>query len=150
MSSSASCDINQIKQQHDVKKALKQTSTVKTAEPVVVETKNKLWLATYAVLLLALGGIYYLLRLEVIFPAKLQALSLRLTLGFLAITMIMGIAKSTNVFLIETMDEAVTRYNLKHIMRLVESLFIAFIVISILFANWYTAVVSLGLISLIG
>ena len=47
------------------------------------------------------------------------------------------------------LDDAVSQYNIKRILRLVVWLIIAFIIISILFANWYTAVVSLGLISLI-
>src|SRR5439155_7450873 len=41
------------------------------------------------------------------------------------------------------------RFNLKRILRLVVVLALAFIVISVLFVNWYAAVVSLGLISLI-
>src|SRR5207249_4793103 len=39
--------------------------------------------------------------------------------------------------------------NLKRILRLVIGLIAAFIVVSVLFVNWYAAVVSLGLISLI-
>src|SRR4029077_10174168 len=42
-----------------------------------------------------------------------------------------------------------SRFNLKRIFRLVVALATVFVTISVLFANWYTAFVSLGLISLI-
>jgi small-conductance mechanosensitive channel len=43
----------------------------------------------------------------------------------------------------------VNRFNLKRILRLLTVLAVAFTIISVLFVNWYAAVVSLGLISLI-
>src|SRR5213078_1139215 len=41
------------------------------------------------------------------------------------------------------------RYNLRRVAKLTLGLVLAFVVISILFQNWYTAIASLGLISLI-
>src|SRR5215211_165086 len=95
-----------LKERKEVRQALQQTATTKAEVKPVVETRGKVWLLTYVLLLLALGSIYYLLRLGVFaFAGKYAALSQRLVLGL--------------------------------------------IVISIIFANWYTTVVSLGLISLI-
>lgn len=63
--------------------------------------------------------------------------------------LILSLAKASEVCLIARIDDTVSRFNLKRIQRLIVALALAFILISILFANWYTAVVSLGLISLI-
>ena len=46
-------------------------------------------------------------------------------------------------------SSAASRYNLHRVLRFAAGVAIALIVVSVLFANWYTAVVSLGLISLI-
>ena len=43
----------------------------------------------------------------------------------------------------------VARYNLGRVLRLLVALVLVFIIVSVIFINWYTAVVSLGLISLI-
>ncbi|MCA1818425.1 MAG: mechanosensitive ion channel family protein, partial [Acidobacteria bacterium] len=45
--------------------------------------------------------------------------------------------------------EPVSRYNLRRVLRLVTGLVIAFILFATLFVNWYTALVSVGLVSLI-
>jgi small-conductance mechanosensitive channel len=52
-------------------------------------------------------------------------------------------------FLIDPLSDAAARYNLNRVVNLVAYLAIFFIVLSILFANWYTAAVSLGLLSLV-
>jgi small-conductance mechanosensitive channel len=54
-----------------------------------------------------------------------------------------------DVYLIGRVRNAVYQYNLKRVSRLVAWLVIAFFVLTIFFQNWYTAVVSFGLISLI-
>jgi small-conductance mechanosensitive channel len=54
-----------------------------------------------------------------------------------------------DVYFVGRVKNAVYQYNLKRVSRLVLWLVIAFFVLSIFFQNWYTAVVSLGLISLI-
>ena len=57
-------DVEQLKQQEDVRRALKQTTGTKKIAPPAVEAKHKLFVGTYALILLALDGIYYLLRLR--------------------------------------------------------------------------------------
>src|SRR3982750_3861460 len=139
----------QLKQHEDVKRALKQTAGNKE-EARPVETKHKLFLSTYVLLLLGLGGVYYLLRLQAMgLAARYVPLLQRLTLGAMAIVLVLTVAKTINIYLIARLDDVISQYNLKRILRLVVAFVIFFIVLSILFANWYTAVVSLGLISLI-
>ena len=146
-------EVEQLKQQEDIKKALKQTGTPPEEEAPsqpVVETRQKFFLGTYLLLLLGFGGLYYVLRLQIFgFAARYLALLQRLTVGVMAIVLVLAVAKVIDVYLIGRLDEEASRYNLRRIMRLLAGLVIFFILLSVLFANWYTAVLSLGLISLI-
>jgi small-conductance mechanosensitive channel len=73
----------------------------------------------------------------------------RVTLGAMAILLVLLVSALIDAYLINPLQDIVLRFNLRRILRLITVLVLAFIVISILFANWYTAVVSLGIISLI-
>jgi small-conductance mechanosensitive channel len=59
------------------------------------------------------------------------------------------ILRLAKAYLISPLDDAAARYNLQRVANLLTGIAIFFIAISVLFANWYTAVVSLGLISLV-
>ena len=72
----------------------------------------------------------------------------KVILGIL-IVLLLAVAKTVDVYSIGRLDNPVSRYNLRRVARLTLVLVLAFVVVSILFQNWYTAVVSLGLISLI-
>jgi small-conductance mechanosensitive channel len=67
----------------------------------------------------------------------------------MAIVLLLAIAKIIDVYLIGRIGSAVSRYNLRRVAKLALALVLAFVAVSILFQNWYTAAVSLGLISLI-
>jgi small-conductance mechanosensitive channel len=142
--------VERLKEQKDVQQALKQTATTKVVVKPVVETRQKVWLAIYFLLLIAFGALYYLQRLGVFdFTGKYLALSQRLTLGMMAIVLVLGVAKTIDLYVFGRLDDAATRFNLRRVLKLLLWLILAIIAISIIFANWYTTVVSLGLISLI-
>jgi small-conductance mechanosensitive channel len=142
--------VERLKDQEDVRRALKQTATTKKTTQPVVETRQKVWIGTYVLLLVGLGGIYYLTRLGFFnFAGRYLGLFQRFILGAMAIVLVLAAFHFLSIYVIGRLDDAVSQYNLKRILRLLVWLIIAFIIISILFANWYTAVVSLGLISLI-
>ena len=67
----------------------------------------------------------------------------------MAIVLLLAVAKIVDVYLIGRIDNPVSRYNLRRVAKLMLGLVLAFVVVSILFQNWYTAAVSLGLASLI-
>lgn len=73
----------------------------------------------------------------------------RVLRGGLMAILLLAIGRAVEVYWIERLASPVSRFNLTRILRLVMALAIAFVVISILFVEWYAAVVSLGLISLI-
>lgn len=142
--------VEHLKKQDEIKKALEQTTTKKEVKKHVVKTKHKFFLGSYLLLLFFLAVLYYFLRFNPFdFAEKYIPFIQRLTLGAMAITLVFAVAKIIEVYTIERLEDSVAQYNLKRILRLVTWLVLAFIALSILFANWYTAIVSLGLISLI-
>ncbi len=143
-------EVEQVKQQEEVKRALKQTGSVKPDTTPAAETKDKLLLSTHLIILLALTVVHYVLQFRLFgFAARFIPLIQKLNLSVMSIVLLLAIAKVVDVYVIGRVDSPVARYNLRRVARLALVLVLAFVVISILFQNWYTAVVSLGLISLI-
>ncbi len=140
----------ELKKDEDVRRELEKATEVKEPKTPVVETKHKFWLATYILLLLGFGVIYYLLRLGFFdFAPRFVPMLERLVLGATAIVPVLMAVKIVKAYLVAPLKNSVARYNLRRIINLLAGLGIFFIALSVLFANWYTAVVSFGLISLI-
>ncbi|MDX6498402.1 MAG: hypothetical protein QOG23_1662 [Blastocatellia bacterium] len=146
-------EVEQVKQQVEVKRALAQTGSIKPEPTPKAETKDKLLLGTHVIVLLALALVRVVLQFSFFgFAAKHPKyidLLQKLDLSVMAIVLLLAIAKIVDVYLIGRLDNPVSRYNLRRVARLALVLVLAFVVVSILFQNWYTAVVSLGLLSLI-
>jgi small-conductance mechanosensitive channel len=108
------------------------------------------WTVGFAAAALLLFGIQVLInwRLEWL-DAPLRVRVLNYVRGGLLIFVMLTVANVIEVFLIGRIPNRVSRFNLKRIFRLVVVVAIVFVAISVLFVNWYAAVVSLGLISLI-
>src|SRR5579885_1523368 len=164
MATKEKAEAERLKQDEDVRRALKQTGgkTLKRQEasaeeekpPEQQEKQHKFWAGTYLLLLVALGVLYYALRLNFfdrLLPpaAPYHTPVQRAVVGAMGIVLVLALSKAANAYLVSRLEDAVSRYNLGRILRLVTTLVIFFIALSVLFANWYTAVVSLGLISLI-
>jgi small-conductance mechanosensitive channel len=144
-------EVEQLKEQEDVKTALKQTTgTKEAAAKPVAQVQDKLWFGTYVLLLLGLGAVLYLLNVGFIVITEAYALLLRrLLTGAILIIAVMAVAKSIQVYLISQIENKPARYNLERVLNLVLVLAIVIIVLSILSATWYTALISLGVLSLI-
>jgi small-conductance mechanosensitive channel len=143
-------EVEQVKEQEDVKQALKQTSTVKTTEQPKAKTKDKLLLGTHAIVVLGLVVLYFFFQFRVFgFASRFIPYFVKLDKSAIAVVLLLALAKVVDVYLIGRIDSAVSRYTLRRVAKLVLALLLALVVISILFQNWYTAVVSVGLLSLI-
>lgn len=143
-------EVEKLKKDEDVRRALEQTAGNKKQAMPKVEAKHKFWLGTYLLLLLGFGAAYYALRLEFFGFAALYVPPLqRLALGAMAVVVVLMLSRAVKIYLIDRLNDNAARFNLKRIINLLAGIAIFFIALSILFANWYTAVLSLGLISLI-
>lgn len=159
MATKEKVEAERLKQDEDVRRALKQTggqalreteARRQEAEQPQEAKRHGLWIVTYVVILFALGIFYYALRLKVFdFAAVYRPPLQRAAVGAMGIVLALTVARVADAYLIGELEDAVSRYNLHRIVRLLTALVVFFIALSVLFANWYTAVVSLGLISLI-
>src|SRR5688572_19990090 len=108
--------------------------------------QSHLWFIPYVVLLAILGGAILLLdwQRSLFRPATAEKIY-RYLLGGISITLLLAVARAIEVYAIGRLRNAVARFNLRRILRLVVAIVVIFILISVLFVNWYAAVVSLGL-----
>ena len=144
--------VEEVKQDADVQRALKHaTSAEKVVEEggPVARARDKFLIVTHLFLLIVLGGVYQLLRYR--FPGFLERYPLagKLMVAFGVVVVCLVALRLVDVYFIGRVRNIVYQYNLKRVSRLILGLVIAFLVLTIFFQNWYTAVVSFGLISLI-
>jgi small-conductance mechanosensitive channel len=144
-------EVEHLKEQEDVKTALKQTTgTKETAPKPVVQVQDKLWFGTYILFLLGLSALHYLVGLDffALGPDNVSLLR-RLLTGAIIIVLVLALAKSIRVYMISQIENKPARYNLERVLNLILVLAIGIIGLSVLSATWYTALVSLGVLSLI-
>lgn len=110
--------------------------------------RTALWV--YGAVFVAAGVLYYLFRLEA-FPIRGRYLPLlqNLMVGTMLTAVVLVTSRLLRSLLGSRLENPATRYNLRRIVDLAAALLIFFILVSVLFVNWYAAVVSLGVASLI-
>ncbi len=136
-------------QKPEVRAALEQAATRKT-RPAPLANHHRLTLGTTLLLLVGLAIFHFSLQtppLAVL--GKYLPLAHRLTLGAIAIMLVLFLARLVDAFYLSRLDSAVTQYNLRRVLNLVVGTLLTIIVLSLVFANWYTAVVSLGVLSIV-
>ncbi|HEX5709595.1 MAG TPA: mechanosensitive ion channel family protein [Pyrinomonadaceae bacterium] len=141
-------EAEQLRRREDVQRALEDATGRKRKAPV--KARQKVGLLVYLLLLVALGGLYYAQRLDYFdlldrYRPPLQ----RFTLGAMAIVLTLAVGKFIDSYLICRVRDDASQYNLRRVLRLVQVLVIFFITLSVVFANWYTAVAGLGLGALV-
>jgi len=144
-------EVEQLKEQEDVKTALKQTTGTKVVAPKpVAKLGDKLWFGTYVLVLLGLLALNYFLGSNFV-PTEIKYIStLRsLVVGGIFIVLTVALAKSIQVYWISQIENRPAQYNLMRVLNLLTFLAVVIIGLSILTANWYTTLVSLGVLSLI-
>lgn len=131
----------------EIKKADKKSKTVPHHSSIL---KKKVWVGTYAVLAAAFMATFLLLKLSVFQVLQgYRDIAAKVALaGFFAMV-ILAFTKLVEGIIIRKAKTRSSSYNLIRLARLLSVLVIALVFISFLFTNWYTAAVSLGLISLI-
>ena len=140
----------QLKTQGDVKEALEQATPPPEARKVPTKASHRVWLGTYAALLLVFLATWVLVSAGVFsLPARTADVLRRGSLGAVFVLLALVAGRVAESYFVPRLDNTVSGYNLRRILRLLVGLAIVLILISAIFVNWYTAVVSFGLISLI-
>lgn len=134
----------------DVRRELERTGALEATPAPPVGARDKLWIAGYLLLVVVLAVAYYLLRAQAFdFGDRVAPLLRRAVLGAMAATLVLALGRAVDAYIIERSCSPVTQYNFKRILRLAVGVVLGTILVSVLFANWYAAAASLGLISVI-
>jgi len=116
----------------------------------VKKKSSFIWLGTYIIIAVISLVCYFLLRLHTFdLLGKYRAILQKLSLAVFIAVLILAVAKFIELLIHKKSKEKYGKYNLIHLTRLISFILVGIVGISFLFANWYTAAVSLGLISLI-
>ncbi len=141
--------VEEIKKDADVQRALKQATSTEKEEAPPTHIRDKLVIGTHLLLLIGLGVVHQVIKLRFAFVYEQYPVIEKLVAVVAVTAVCLMVLRLIEVYFIGRIANAVYSYNLKRVSRLVVWLVIAFFVLTILFQNWYTAVVSFGLISLI-
>ncbi|HEY1583586.1 MAG TPA: mechanosensitive ion channel family protein [Chthoniobacterales bacterium] len=137
----------ELSRQRDVREALDQTTGRKTSTP---EKSDKFWFAIHLVLLLLCAVLYYLLGSHFVPLTKNQVeFAHRLLRGAGIIIILLAVSGAISLYSILRVSDPSTRFTLKRIKRLVVFLLVLLVAVSVIFVNWYTALISVGVISVI-
>src|SRR5438093_1118350 len=141
----------EISKKPEVRQALSQTTGPKLGEEKVkAATKDKFWFVTHALLILGCAILYYLVGSKLIpVPQNIVDLTRRFLRGAVLVVIVLAIAKAISIYAIGRLDDAATRFTLRRIEHLLVALVVAVIVIGVVFVNWYTALISVGIGSVI-
>ncbi|MFI5172427.1 MAG: mechanosensitive ion channel family protein [Chitinophagales bacterium] len=128
----------------------KQHQRIHKSDVKKVQAKKKIWVWSYIVVALIFIAAYFLFKLHVFkvfgdYRIPIQKACLG---GFVAV-IILAISKWIEILIVKRAESLAARYNLIRVIRLLSILLIIMVIVSFLFRNWYTAAVSLGIISLI-
>jgi small-conductance mechanosensitive channel len=139
--------LTQVKQKPEVREALAQTG----GKPKIkAQTRDKFWFTTHALVLLGCVAVWLALGWKWIpLPQPHLDLLARAIRATVFIVVVLAIAKAISVYAIGRIEDPSTTFTLRRILHLVVGIVIVFIGLSIFFANWYTALISVGVVSII-
>ena len=139
----------QLKKQGDVREALEQATPPPEAHKREPRKSLVTGLVVYALLIAVFLGVrVVLMRVPLRVSEKTLDILQRASLGAAFIVLVLLLGKAVQMYFLPRFD-TVTRYNLRRILRLAIALAILVIIVSAVFVGWYTALVSLGVLSLI-
>lgn len=134
----------------DIRKTAEQLSPALNDDPLKHRHARNVWIGTYAFLSLLALAVYLLLRLKnFTILGTYKELIGKLSLAAFVSFVVLIFAKIIEGIVIHRAHTKAIRYNILRLIRFLSICIVALIVVTFLNSNWYTAAVSLGLISLI-
>lgn len=112
--------------------------------------QQRIWLAGNILFALIFICTYLLLKLEIFeLFGNYRVVIQKFALGGFFSVLILAFSKWVELTIMKRRESRVDRYNLIRLIRLLSVILIIMVIVSFLYKNWYTAAVSLGIISLI-
>src|SRR5947209_7201259 len=137
-------------QQPEVCKELQRATGEQRGHKVQAGGRDKFWFVTHALFLVGCAVLYFLIGSKLIpLPQPTINIAGRILRGTALIVVVLGFARGVSVYGLGRVEDASVRFTLQRIMHLVVALLIAFIVVSVIFVNWYTALAALGVGSIV-
>src|SRR5678809_1338767 len=114
------------------------------------KSKHEVWIVSYIIIALICLALYFLLQFSVFGLLGIyRSLFQRLSLAGFVVFLVFIVTRGIESIVTKRSPTKKQQYNIIRLIRLLSVFAAAFIVISFVFAKWYTAAVSLGLVSLI-
>jgi small-conductance mechanosensitive channel len=145
---------NELRQQTDVQEALKEIdSSYNKGEKhahLVASASERFYLTLYVSIFLGLVITHFAFHLDQLaIEEKYLPIMPHIITGGISVFLILIIGSLFKMLYINAIRDKGTRFNLIRILRFFIGTILFFIILSVFYANWYTAVVSLGLLSII-
>lgn len=112
--------------------------------------KDKAHIIVYVSIIIFFTLVHYAFHLDQL-PIEEKYLPMvpKFVIGINSIALILFLAKLIKIYFINGLQDEAEKHNLMSLLNMVSGIILFFIGLSAIYANWYTAVVSLGLISVI-
>ena len=143
-------ELEDIKKDEKVRRALSESSNSVERENALALKKETPWFGIAAIIFLICGALYFLLgwnRLPI--SGIYTPLAQKIVLAVLFISLVLLSTRILKKIFNRKIEDKTTVFNFNRIADLLASLLILVIILSLLFANWYAAMVSFGIVSLI-
>ncbi len=143
-------ELEDIKKDEKVQRALSESSTSVKKPSTVALKKEAPLLGITAIIFLICGALYFLLgwkRLPI--SSVYIPLAQKIVLAVMLISLVLLATRLLKKIINRKLEDKTTVFNFNRIADLLASLLILVIILSLLFANWYAAMVSFGIVSLI-
>lgn len=143
-------ELEAIKKDEKVQRALSETSVVAQKESPDVEQKKVPFLGITAIVFLSCGALYFLLgwkRLPI--SSNYIPIVQKFLFAVMMVSLVLFAIRLLKNIVNRKIEDKSKEFNFNRIADLFAALLIIVIILSLLFANWYAAAVSFGIISLI-
>ncbi|TPV31443.1 mechanosensitive ion channel [Paucihalobacter ruber] len=142
--------IEDIKKDEKVQRALSETSISSPNEGTITFKKDAPLLGITAIVFLACIVFYFLLRWDRIpISDNYIPIAQKLTLAVMFISLVLMATRLLKIIFDHKIENKSSVFNFNRIADLFAGMLILAIILSLLFANWYAAMVSFGIVSLI-
>ena len=143
-------ELEEIKKDEKVQRALSESAINASIESSETIKKEAPLLGATALLFLGCGVIYFLMVWDVLpIPANYIPLVQKVVLAVLFVSLVLLSNRLLKKIIGRKIGNETTVFNFNRITDLFAGIFVFIIILSLLFSNWYAAMVSFGIVSLI-
>ncbi len=138
-------EVSRLEAREDVRRELAPTP------PARAGGAQRARLGAHLLLLVLFGVLHYALRTRSAARAlgDLGDTAGRLVVGGLLVVAIAALVELLEIYVLGRITDVAARYNVRRVVRLLAGVAVTLVLLSLLFANWYAAALSLGLLSLV-